>query len=193
MHRGTFEQLINFGAGRQFIASKSPTSCSCKPLPSRKCLNMIAEIVIRELMDKGAIPYDLLLKADPSKDNIDRYIIDSVIYTAEFKQQTVGCCVLCNVDHETIEIKNIVVDERFQGRGIGTLLLDDAIQKAKSKGFKKIIIGTGNSSIGQLYLYQKVGFRISGIKVDFFRENYSEPIFENGIECRDMIVLEIEL
>lgn len=76
---------------------------------------------------------------------------------------------------------------------IGIILLNYAIEKAKSSGYKKILIGTGNSSINQLYLYQKVGFRITSIKADFFTENYNKPIVENGIECRDMIILTKEL
>lgn len=154
---------------------------------------MTDEIIIRELKDKETIPYDLLLIADPSINNIHKYVSDSVVYTADFKGQTVGCYVLYNVDKETTEIKNIVVDEKFQGKGIGTILLNDAIERAKLSELKKIIIGTGNSSIGQLYLYQKVGFRITDIKADFFKINYSEPIIENGIECRDMIILTREL
>ena len=59
----------------------------------------------------------------------------------------------------------------------------------KKKGYKKIEIGTGNSSLGQLALYQKCGFRITGIDIDFFIRCYQEEIFENGIQCRDMIRL----
>ena len=40
-----------------------------------------------------------------------------------------------------------------------------------------------NSSI------QKCGFRITGIDIDFFIRCYQEEIFENGIQCRDMIRL----
>lgn len=151
------------------------------------------EIVVRELKNKETIPYNLLLIADPSKSNIDKYLSDSIVYMADFKGQTVGCYVLCNAGGEITEIKNIAVDEKFQGKGLGTFLLHDAIKRAKWSGFKKIIIGTGNSSIGQLYLYQKVGFRITDIKADFFKTNYNQPIIENGIECRDMILLTRDL
>jgi N-acetylglutamate synthase-like GNAT family acetyltransferase len=146
-------------------------------------------IEIRELQKNEEIPYNLLLIADPSKTNIDKYIFDSAIYVADIDGQIIGCYVLYLVDNDNIEIKNIVVNEKHQGKGMGTFLLNDAIKKAKLKGLKNIIIGTGNSSIGQLYLYQKAGFRITDIKPDFFSKNYNEPIFENGIECRDMIVL----
>jgi ribosomal protein S18 acetylase RimI-like enzyme len=151
------------------------------------------DIVIRELQKTDKIPYDLLLIADPSKKNIDKYILNSIIYEAVINEETIGCYVLCTLDEETIEIKNIVIDEKHQGKGLGTILLNDAINKSRFMGFKKIIIGTGNSSAAQLHLYQKVGFRITGIKSNFFSENYEEPIFENGIECRDLIVLTREL
>jgi hypothetical protein len=41
--------------------------------------------------------------------------------------------------------------------------------------------------------WTEVGFRITNIKADFFKENYNEPIIENGIECRDMIVFTKDL
>ena len=69
----------------------------------------------------------------------------------------------------------------------------NAIEVAKSKGFKTIEVGTGNSSIEQLALYQKCGFRITGVDLDFFIRHYSEEIYENGIQCRDMIRLSKDL
>ncbi len=65
----------------------------------------------------------------------------------------------------------------------------DAIEVAKSKGYRTIEVGTANSSIGQLAFYQKCGFRITGVDKDFFVRHYPEEIFENGIQCRDMVRL----
>ncbi|MNW16937.1 putative N-acetyltransferase YvbK [compost metagenome] len=45
----------------------------------------------------------------------------------------------------------------------------------------------------QLYLYQKCGFRIVGVDVDFFVRHYEEAIEENGIPCRDMIRLAMDI
>lgn len=88
---------------------------------------------------------------------------------------------------------NVAVVEGQHSRGIGKQLVLDAIKVAKTKGYKTIEIGTGNSSIGQLALYQKCGFRINGVDMDFFIRNYSERIFENGIQCRDMVRLSQDL
>jgi hypothetical protein len=68
-------------------------------------------------------------------------------------------------------------------------MLDHAVQTSKNKNFNTIIIGTGNSSIGQLYLYQRQGFEIFDIKKNFFVDNYPDPIFEDGIQCKHMIML----
>ncbi|PRX28312.1 acetyltransferase (GNAT) family protein [Orenia metallireducens] len=94
---------------------------------------------------------------------------------------------------ETIEIVNIAIKEDYQSKGLGKLLLKDAIKKALAYGAKILEIGTANSSIFQLALYQKLGFRITGIDKDFFLKHYDEPIYENGIQCLDMIRLQIEL
>jgi hypothetical protein len=67
--------------------------------------------------------------------------------------------------------------------------VNHAIQNAKLLSFKTIEIGTGNSGVGQLVLYQKCGFRITGVDRDFFIRHYSEEIFENGIQIVDMIRL----
>jgi ribosomal protein S18 acetylase RimI-like enzyme len=101
--------------------------------------------------------------------------------------------VLYPINETVAEIKNISVVEHLQGRGIGAFLLKDAVQKAKFQGFKKLMIATGNSSVGPLNLYQKLGFRIVEIQKDYFIENYPEPIIENGILCSDKLVLEMEV
>lgn len=150
-------------------------------------------ISVKELNKTNTPPYSLLLLADPSRKNIDTYIFNSSVYTAELNGELIGCYVLCKVNEDTIEIKNIAVAEQHQEKGIGATLLRDAIEKAREQKFQKIIIGTGNSSVGQLYLYQKAGFRITSLIPNFFTNNYDEPIIENGIACIDMIVLTKEL
>ncbi|PRX42792.1 acetyltransferase (GNAT) family protein [Planifilum fimeticola] len=112
---------------------------------------------------------------------------------AERKGQIIGVYVLLPTRPQTVELVNIAVMPLHQGKGIGKKLLKHAIQTAKSMGYKTMEVGTGNSSIGQLAFYQKCGFRMIGIDFDFFTRHYSEAIFENGIQCRDMIRLSRDL
>jgi len=153
----------------------------------------LSDVLISQLGKSDEIPYSLLLDADPSIELVDKYLKVSEIYIAKLKNQIVGVYVLCPVNSELVEIKNIAVEEKFQGNGIGKLLLDDAFKLAKRKGYKELIIGTANSSVGQLYLYQKSGFEISNIKMNFFIDNYPTPFYENGIPVKHMIVLSKQL
>lgn len=135
-------------------------------------------------------PMELLLLADPEEQAIQAYITRSKCYVKELDGRIVGTYVLLPTRPHTMEIMNIAVEESLQGKGIGQQLLQHAIQTSKELGYTSIEIGTGNSSIAQLYLYQKCGFRIVGIDKDYFTRHYDEPIFENGLPCRDMVRLQ---
>jgi ribosomal protein S18 acetylase RimI-like enzyme len=148
---------------------------------------------IRKLVPNEAYPWELLLLADPSQHLIEEYVRRGDCYIAEADNQVIGTYVLLPTRPETVELVNIAVAEHMHGRGIGKQLVRHAIQTAASKGFKTIEVGTGNSSLGQLALYQKCGFRIVGIDIDFFTRHYPEEIYENGIRCRDMIRLSQDL
>jgi ribosomal protein S18 acetylase RimI-like enzyme len=134
-------------------------------------------------------PYSLLQLADPSEEAIKKYINQSLVFSAIYNDSVCGVIVLYPHNKQIIEIKNIAVLDSLQRKGIGSQLIDFTIEEAKKLGYKSIEIGTGNSSFGQLYLYQKKGFRITKVIRDFFVDNYSESIIENGLECKDMIVL----
>ena len=148
---------------------------------------------IRKLEKQDKIPMDLLLLADPAKNIVEEYIARGDCFIAESEKQIVGVYVLLPTRPKTVEIVNVAVAEEQQGKGIGKLLINDAIRVAKDRGYKTIEIGTGNSSIGQFALYQKCGFRIIAVDFDFFIRHYEEEIFENGIQCRDMIRLTKDL
>ncbi|HSP23301.1 MAG TPA: GNAT family N-acetyltransferase [Planococcus sp. (in: firmicutes)] len=147
---------------------------------------------IRLLGKEEPLPVELLLEADPSEKLIRSYCRESRVYTAENGDGVIGVLVLFPLDAAVVEIKNIAVAKSERGRGIGKKLIFLALEEAKRLGFCKAVIGTGNSSLGQLALYQKCGFRMVSIDRGFFLRNYPEPIVENGIPCEDMVRLEYE-
>lgn len=151
------------------------------------------EMNIRKLKIGEIAPIDLLLVADPSRKLIKDYINRGECYIAEVSTDIVGVYVLLPTRPETVELVNLSVVRSEQGKGIGKQLILHAIQIAKERAFKTIEIGTGNSSVGQLALYQKCGFRIVGVDIDYFIRHYPEAIYENGIQCRDMIRLSKDL
>lgn len=132
-------------------------------------------------------PFSLLLLADPSMDLIVEYLKDGECFIYKVDSEILGCYVLKEVNVNRVELVNIAVSVNKQGLGIGKKLLLHLFDYAKRSGYKEIVVGTGNSSIGQIAFYQKSGFRMFEIDFDFFERNYSENIYENGILCRDKI------
>jgi len=148
-------------------------------------------IQIRPLSHDQSLPMDLLLLADPSKEKVLAYVQSGSCYAAFHAQEVIGVYVLSSLSQHSVEIMNVAVKESWQGKGIGKQLIRHAIAEAKATGFHTIEIGTGNSSIQQLALYQKCGFRLTSIDHDFFLKHYDEPIYENGIQCMDMVRLSL--
>lgn len=148
---------------------------------------------IRKMDHSEPPPMNLLLLADPSIEFIKGSVNRGETYFAEINGEAVGVYILLATRPGTCEIINIAVSEKYQGEGIGRKLLEHAIELAFQGGYKTLEIGTGNSSIGQLAFYQKCGFRITGVDRDFFVRHYKEDIIENGIHCRDMIRLSMDL
>lgn len=148
---------------------------------------------IRKLNSNENYPMELLLLADPSRKLVEEYIKRGKCFISEIDNHIIGVYVLLPTRPETVELVNIAVVEEMHGKGIGRQLVSHAIQTARSGGYKTIEVGTGNSSIGQLALYQKCGFRIVSVDIDFFIRHYLEEIYENGIQCRDMVRLSQDL
>ena len=147
---------------------------------------------IRKWEQGEAVPMDLLLLADPSEQKVKEYYQKGEMYIAEVNNHVVGVYVRIQINEITTELINIAVSEDWQGKGIGKRLVEHSLHTARQAGYKRIEVGTGNSSLDQLALYQKLGFRMEHIIKDYFAE-YNQPIIENGIVCRDMVRLAQEL
>ena len=89
-------------------------------------MNLLEQLSTRQLNKEEAMPWELLLDADPSMDAIAKYLDASDIYIAVLNEEIVGTFVLYPIDTTRIEIKNIAVLEQFQGKGIGQWLLKEA-------------------------------------------------------------------
>ena len=146
---------------------------------------------IRRLLSEEPFLMSLLLLADPSEQTIGSYVHRGHSFVTESNGEMVGVYVLIDTRPQTVELVNVAVAEKAQGNGIGKRLVLHAIETANSMGYKTIEFGTGNSSVGQLALYQKCGFRIVGVDRDFFAIHYDEPIYENGIQCRDWLLRQV--
>jgi len=164
---------------------------------------MSDELTSRRLTAGEPPPWELLLLADPSRPRVEAYLAGGHCYVAALAEAPsgemctadaiIGVFVLAATGARVYELMNIAVAESHQGRGWGKQLVHAAIAEARRLGAESLEVGTGNSSLQHLALYQKCGFRIVGVERDFFKEGYGAEIYENGIRCLDMIRLSLSL
>ncbi|CAA0110302.1 putative N-acetyltransferase YvbK [BD1-7 clade bacterium] len=138
------------------------------------------------------IPMSLLLEADPSESSVNSYLSNSLCFVAKDENdKTVGACVLKETGKDVIELFNISVGPNSQSKGIGSGLLQYVIKQVKIKNYQRMELGTGTFGY-QLTFYQRLGFRVETVLKDYFIKNYPEPIFENGIQHKDMLRLYLD-
>ena len=139
------------------------------------------------------VPYELIYLADEDDNQIKKYKYSSTFFAAMDGEKIVGIIGINEVNKESTEIVCVAVDEEYQNKKIGTSLIEKAISVSKEKKYNEIVIKTGNCGIGQLYLYQRCGFRFDSVNKDYMVENYKNPIYENDIQCFDQIVLKYRI
>jgi len=137
--------------------------------------------------------FPLLLLAEPSKSALLWSLsnLTDAIYRAEEGGQVVGA-VTMRWNSEPCEIVELAVAEHRQGRGLGRQIVGSVFTEARHRGKQKMIVGTGNSSIGNIIFYQRCGFRMDHVRRDYFWYHRT-PEFENGIRLRDMIVFSYDI
>ena len=133
---------------------------------------------------------DLLLLADPEEEAIDKYINDCKVFEFYHKDILIGQGAIMQLSSTTYEIKNLAIYEKFHNCGYGKILIN-LLCKKYLESFKniEILVGTSEQGVG---FYKKCGFQFSHIIKDFFITNYKQPIFENGIQCKDMFYLKFK-
>lgn len=135
---------------------------------------------------------EYLLLADESEQVVNTYINDGEMYAILYEENIAGVVLFTFHADDVVELKNIALASSSRGKGLGKLVVNEAFNIYKRRGMSKMIVGTANSSIGNLAFYQKAGFRMAEIKKDFFKK-YPEPIFEDGIRALDMVMFEKDL
>jgi ribosomal protein S18 acetylase RimI-like enzyme len=147
------------------------------------------DFTFHQLTPDSEIPYHLLLLADETEEAINRYIFKSDLYLLHDGTENIAVMALYKNSDTELEIKNIAVIESYRSKGIGSILMDKAKEIAKENHYKILTVGTSDTGFQQIRFYEKNGFIKTGIRKDFFIENYPSPLYENGLQMRDMVVL----
>lgn len=145
------------------------------------------DFAVREVPYDPARHLELLLLADPEEAALEAYLSGSLIFEYEQYGEVLGVAALFELADGSLELKNIAVSPRAQRRGVGSALIRSV---KKCAGTRRLIVGTADVSSEALAFYERNGFVRYGKIPNFFVEHYSQPVFDNGRLCRDMILLE---
>lgn len=132
----------------------------------------------------------LLLLADEQENMVDRYLEHGTMYVLDDKGIKAEC-VVTDKGNGILEIKNIATDPDSQRRGYGKALIDFISSKYQGK-YSVLQAGTGDSPL-TVPFYEKCGFSRSHVVENFFTDNYDHPIYEAGIQLKDMVYLRKKL
>lgn len=113
-----------------------------------------------------------------SLENPKEYILDKGghILVALYKNEIVGVCALLKSDNKEYdyEMAKMAVDNDFQGKGIGLILANAVIDKAKELNAKSIFLESNTILKPAITLYKKLGFKkIDGYSSPYERANIS--------------------
>jgi GNAT superfamily N-acetyltransferase len=100
-------------------------------------------------------PGDIISLGDPQREIIDK---QGHIFYAKFQGSIIGTASLLRVDDEIYELGKMAVTASAQGLGIGKILLEYSLQKAKELGIKKLILYSNTKLASAIHLYRKYGF-----------------------------------
>ena len=109
-----------------------------------------------------------------SLDRPQEYILDAGghILIALYKEEPVGTCALLKMDDETYELAKMSVSAQVRGKGIGLLLGQAIIDKARSLGTKRLYLESNTILKPAVSLYRKLGFHeIEGVASPYERCN----------------------
>ncbi|MFN4007962.1 MAG: GNAT family N-acetyltransferase [Chitinophagaceae bacterium] len=70
-----------------------------------------------------------------------------------------ACCLLTEIDKETVRLRQMAVLKGLQGKGIGRVLLQFAENVARDRGYRYLKMHARKTALG---FYEKLGYKVVG-------------------------------
>ncbi len=109
--------------------------------------DFLNELVGGEKNRAEYIPYN---KLDDIHDVIVAYDEDIPVGSAGFKKY----------DDECAEVKRVFIKREYRGKGISKKLMELLEERAKNKGYKYLILESGEPLVAAMSLYRKIGYKV---------------------------------
>lgn len=120
------------------------------------------QAAFKQLNEEWITQYFKMEKTDYlSLDHPEEYILDKGghILIALYNDQPMGACALIKMDKSVYELAKMAVSPLAKGKGIGWLLGQAAINKAKQLGAGKLYLESNTILKPAINLYHKLGFK----------------------------------
>jgi ribosomal protein S18 acetylase RimI-like enzyme len=98
---------------------------------------------------------------------------EGCIFLCKVTEDIAGCIALRKLEPGVCELKRMYVRKEFRRKGIGRMLAEEVIERAKEIGYKKMRLDTLRSMKAAIKIYDELGFR----EIEEYRYN---P-FENAM------------
>lgn len=141
------------------------------------------ETVIRKVENNRERYKELALEADPEEIVVKGYINQGDMFVLLENQKVMCEAIVIQVDTETCELKNLATSKEARGRGYATKMIEYLFKEYQKK-YQRMIVGTSEEMIP---FYVLRGFtKYHHTVKNFFIDNYTEEIRDNGFQCIDM-------
>jgi len=106
------------------------------------------------------------LKPDPAATDLDIKDIESsyskrggVFFVLEDEDGSIiGAYGLYRLDGQTCELRKMYLRKEYRGRGLGKMLLEDALSRARKLGLTRVVLETASVLKEAIALYKSYGF-----------------------------------
>lgn len=97
-------------------------------------------------------------------------------FIAEVNGRPEGCVMLVENGQDEGKLRVMFVSEHVRGKGVGTLLTNAVLAKAKDIGYNSLSLWTTNNQVEARELYKKMGFVLTSesLNTSFAKGSYDE-------------------
>ncbi len=120
-----------------------------RPTDKKQLINLIKKILQE------------IFKSKPKKLEIDKQFFakGGILFVLEHNKKIIGSVGIIKHKPKLARLKKTYLQKQFRGTGLAQKLLNKAVNFAKQKGYKKIILSTTSQMKAAIKFYQKHGFK----------------------------------
>lgn len=99
-----------------------------------------------------------------------KLISQKISLCLKFDSKIIGACLCEDLKYKRSLISLLMIEEKYQNKGFGKLLLSFCIDNLKSKNYNFCILQVNNKNSKAIHLYENLGF----FKINFLEDYYKD-------------------